>query len=923
MIGTTLSHFTITAKLGEGGMGEVYRAEDLELKREVALKLLPPAMAQDPQRLERFRREAEAVAALNHPNIVTLYAIESAEAAERNGAEAGGDVGEGLDPSREGARPSPTSIGALHFLVMELVEGESLDQALPPGGWPLAKVLDVALPIAEALATAHDKGIVHRDLKPANVMLTGDGRIKVLDFGLAKLAVESTQSPEAEATQMATLTEAGLVMGTAPYMSPEQAQGQVVDARSDIFSLGSILYEAATGVRAFPGKSTIDTLHKILHSEPDPLERRVPDAPLQLQWILRKALAKSPDDRYQSAQDLVVDLKSLRRDLDSDSSLPTVVSGRVPAAIAAAGKKRSPVLWGAIAVAALLGVALLFWTLGRQTAAPVDEAVAPAAVTKRAITASGLVTSAAISPDGKYVVFVESLQGEQSLNLRQVEGAQSLQLIEFRPVAYWGLSFNPESTAVVFGVKSDENPTGSMYQMSTLGGSAKKLVTRLDSSPTFSPDGAQMSWVVAGHPEQNLSSIMVANSDGGEPRVLATYEFPDLVAPIFHTAPSWSPDGRLIATSILNAEGQRRARLIAVDAETGEVEWTAQQEWQWSAMVGWLPGGDGLLAIAETAGNTDAQIWYVPYPEGKARQLTSDLFDYRVISLTADGKALVTIPATARSDMWSLRLDGSQRPQKLSRSRLDGIYGFDFTPDGRIVYQTLEGGKLDLAVMSADGSDRQSLTDDEEGDRYVRVAPDGRIVVQTLTPSGFRIRRLDPDGGNSRYLTEGFQWGKPDISPDGKWVLYQALTEGIHKIWRVPLDGGTPELVIDRESFLPVVSPDNSRIAFYFFDPGDQPFNIGVAAFEGGEMELEMAAEPFYSGTLLRWSPDGKSLLTNTMPRDRANLWRLPLDGGEPERLTDFDERRMYWYGLAPDGETLIFTRGELSRDAVLIENFL
>jgi serine/threonine protein kinase/Tol biopolymer transport system component len=897
MIGQTLSHFRITAKIGEGGMGEVYRAEDQELKREVAIKLLPAAMARDPQRLERFRREAELVAALNHPNIVTLYAIETVDS-------------DGEDQE------------ATRFLVMELVDGETLEQTMPAGGWSLAKALDLTIPIAEALAVAHEKGIVHRDLKPGNVMLTADGRVKVLDFGLAKLAVESPEVVDKEATQLATLTEAGLVMGTAPYMSPEQAQGQAVDARSDIFSLGSILYEAATGARPFHGDSTIDTLHKIVHGEPEPLAAKIPNAPLQLQWILRKALAKAPEDRYQSARDLAIDLKALRRDLDSDPNLPTVTSRAIPA-VPVPERRRPSVVWLAVAVAALIGIAALSWILGRRSAAPVEPTSVGRALTKTPITASGLVIAAAISPDGKYVVFVESIQGQQSLNLRQVGGAQSLQLIEPRPVAYWGLAFDREGTNVVFGLKSDSDTTGAIYRISTLGGTPKRLVERIDSRPTFSPDGQRMAWVVAGHPERDQSSVVVSAADGSDPAILATFEIPDLIAPIFYTGPSWSPDGSLIALSVLNVEGQRRARVVAIDAETGAVIWTASPEWQWSAMVGWLPDGAGLLGIAEAIGNSDAQVWHVSYPEGEARRITTDLFDYRIISLTADGKTLLTIPSVGRSDIWSMPLDGSERPVKLSRSRLDGIFGLGFTPDGRIVYQTLEAGRLDLAVMSADGTERQRLTDDEEGNRYLSVAPDGRIVVRTATADGFKIQRLAADGTHEADLVDGLQWAKPMVSPDGKWVVYRAVTEGISNIWRVPLEGGTPERVISLESYLPVVSPDGSRIAFYFISPKDDNFRIGVADFESGELELELQAEAFYSGTLLRWMPDGNSLLTNTMPRDRANLYRLPLDGGEPERLTDFDDRQMYWYELSPDGETLVYTRGELSRDAVLIENFL
>ena len=521
------------------------------------------------------------------------------------------------------------------------------------------------------------------------------------------------------------------------------------------------------------------------------------------------------------------------------------------------------------------------------------------------------------------MVFVESLQGEQSLNLRQVGGAQSLQLIEPRNVAYWGLTFNPESTAVVFGLKSEAEPNGAFFQISTLGGSPRKLAERIDSRPTYSPDGARMAWLVAQHPEKDQSSIMVADADGSDARVLASWSYPELVAPIFFAGPSWSPDGRWIATSVLTGEGQRGARVVAVDAQTGTVEWTSEDEWPWSAMVGWLPSGDGLLAIAEPPESTDAQIWLVPFPEGEARQLTSDLFDYRIISLTADGRSLLTIPAEGRSDIWTLPLDGNERPQKISRSRLDGVFGFDFTPDGRLVYQTLDAGRLDLALMSLDGSERQRLTDDEAGDRFPRVAPDGRIVVRSSTAEGYGLRRLEADGSNSHDLFDGFLLGSHDISPDGQWVVYSAITEGVSRIWRVPLEGGTPELLLDLESFLPAVSPDGSRIAFYFTDPGNDQLKIGVAGFEGGEIEIELEAEPFYGSTRLQWTADGTSLITNTVTGDRANLYRLPLDGGVLERLTDFDDRRLFWYEFAPDGETLVVARGELSRDAVLFENFL
>ena len=302
MIGETFSHYKIVSKLGEGGMGEVYLAEDTELERNVALKVLPPSMADDPERLERFKREAKAVAALNHPNIVTIYNIEE-----------------------DGGR---------RFLVMEHIDGDSLDRIVPPGGLPLARVFDIAEPIADALTAAHERGIVHRDLKPANVMVTTDGRVKVLDFGLAKLAIEAIMPPEDQATQAAgptaALTGEGTVMGTAPYMSPEQLQAHAVDHRTDIFSLGILMYEMVTGQRPFQGDSGIALASSVLKDKPVPLTEMRGELPRHLERVIHRCLEKEPRERYQSALDVYNELKGLRKEVESGSV--TVVSGTVPAA---------------------------------------------------------------------------------------------------------------------------------------------------------------------------------------------------------------------------------------------------------------------------------------------------------------------------------------------------------------------------------------------------------------------------------------------------------------------------------------------------------------------------------------------------------------------------------------------------------------
>jgi serine/threonine protein kinase len=397
MIGQKLSRYKITDKLGEGGMGEVYLAQDTELDRKVALKMLPAEMADDPERLERFRREAKAVAALNHPNIVTIYSIEESE----------------------GTR----------FLTMELVEGESLDRLLPPGGLPLSKVFDIAIPLADALAAAHERGIVHRDLKLANVMVNRDGRVKVLDFGLAKLADSGAALADGEVTEMATrtaLTGEGMVMGTAPYMSPEQVEGRAVDHRTDIFSLGIVLYEMATGRRPFQAETSAALVSSILRDTPPPVSEVNVALPRHLGRIIQHCLEKDPRNRYQSALDVRNELKSLRREVDSGTV--TTGSGAVREVPGEArGERRSSAgIWAALAAAAALILAVGWW-LGRGTGPAPQQERSPTAASRPAATQSVTPSVAVLpfanlsaDPDNEY--FTDGLTEELIQALSKVEG---------------------------------------------------------------------------------------------------------------------------------------------------------------------------------------------------------------------------------------------------------------------------------------------------------------------------------------------------------------------------------------------------------------------------------------------------------------------------------------------------------------------
>ena len=893
-IGQEIGHYRILSELGKGGMGEVYRAEDSTLKREVALKVLPADLAGDPHRLERFQREAETIAALNHPNIVTIYSVEQDQ--------------------------------DLRFLTMELVDGESLDQTLSGGGLPLNEVVDLGSSLADALAAAHEKGIVHRDLKPANVMLPRQGGIKVLDFGLAKVSAADEVEDTEAATRLATLTKEGVVVGTAAYMSPEQAQGKPVDTRSDIFSFGCLLYEAATGTRPFQGRSSIDILHQIIHEEPAALGERLPEAPLQLQWILRKALAKKPEERYQSARDLVVDLKTLKRDLEShsDTLAVTTASAALPAAIGTKPTSRWPM--AAVVGVALLAIVIAIWALSQKGQESTDAQRPAAALSLQRLTASGKVTTAAISPDGNFFAYVQTSEGVgQTLNLRQISKGQGLQLVPLQRVGYWGLRFAPDGSEILYATKSGGDPTGILYRISTLGGLPQKVdLEGIDSQIAVSPDGTRLAWYRSQYPQADQSSLVVAKTDGSEIRTLVTVTKPELLAPLFFTGPSWSPDGQRIAVSVGSAEGGLKSRLAVYGANTGDLEWTSQANWFRAAQTSWLRDGTGILLIARAGLQGTDQIWHVPYPEGTPRLVTNDLLTYRLITLSADGESLLTVGAKTTSDMWVAPRDSSAPPRKISTGDGDGYFGFTFTSDGRIVYPTSNAGQLDLAIMGADGTNSTLLTSSDVDETWPKVTPDGRIVYLARTPAGADVRKMDIDGGNQQTLATatGSIMTMFDISPDGEWVIYEDSITGFPTLWRVPFEGGMPEQLTTYESERIAISPDSSRIAFYYRDSIDSPRQIGIAPIAGGDVEVTLQQPGYFARSFIRWTAGGESLLINSVQDDRANLWRLPLDGGEPERLTDFDEPRLSWVAFHPDGETMVFNRTKWSRDAILIKNF-
>jgi serine/threonine protein kinase len=880
--GRDLGRYRIVSLLGKGGMGAVYCALDPSLERRVALKILPPDLAAHGDRLNRFMQEAKTASALNHPHMVPVY-------------EVGSDVVDGE---------------TIHFIAMELVDGATLRERASTRPLDLRRALQVMAQVADAVAAAHAVGITHRDLKPENIIVSDAGYAKVLDFGLAKLRRDAGLDEEAQTAVRG--TDPGVVLGTVGYMSPEQAQGREADARSDVFSLGCILHELATGRRAFSGESSVDTMHRIIHAQPDRLAEHRPDSPLELQRIVSKALEKDPDDRYQSVKDLAVDLRRLLRDIESNPDFVTVSSGS-HVAMARKSGARPWILMAGAAVIAILSVALTI-ALQRK-ASPPETPAAERTVEITRITSLGKVIAAAISPDAKLISYVVSDQGQQSLWLRQIASAHDLELISPDQVAYWNLTFKPDGDAIVFGVKSERDPTGALYEISILGGTARRLVSAIDSPPSFSPDGSRMTWLRANHPDKNQSALMVADADGTNETVIATRTLPLRFAPGFFVAPSWSKDGSLIAAAENQDEQTVGGRIIGVDPSSGQ-ETVLSEAWAFVGQVAWGTDDKVLYAAAQRELGSSTRLWAIPR-QGEPRPLTTDLFDYRIVSLSADGRSIVSVASDADSAVWRMPLGGPDEAERLTRNRLDGIVGTALLPDGGVIYASLETGRLGLTLLPADGSPATEITRGTNEARYPAVPADGSFVAYLeVTPAGLELRTVSlADRRPGPPLARGVDNSPPAVSPDGNWIVY--ADGGV--LHRISSRGGETT-VLSRLGYagLPAISPDSRRVAFYY---RDRDFRLGVVPIDGGELEWSFDAEPPRYASAIRWTPDGNALLLNTMPRDRANVWRVPFDG-DPERLTPYQDLNTGDFEISADGRTLVFTRFLNIRDAVLLRNF-
>ncbi len=922
LIGRELGPYKITAVLGSGGMGEVYLAQDRRLGRRVALKLLPHYFTEDEQRLRRFQQEARAVSALNHPNIITIFEIGRSD--------------------------------SIHFLATEYIEGETIRRRLSSANLGVREALDIAIQVANALDAAHQAGIVHRDIKPENIMLRRDGYVKVLDFGLAKLAESHGVADNTEAPTIPQVdTDPGTVLGTVNYMSPEQAQGLALDSRTDLFSLGVVLYEMITARSPFEGKTAGELIALIISKEPPPLARYSNEAPEALQWIVTKALTKDREDRYQTARDMMVDLRRLKQELEFEAARAQVMApilddpiatetvaqvvvdtGDQPvkrtgdaAALTTSSTtvilseirrhKKGAALAGIAFIAIIAGIGFWLYKLINQRPSP-----APFQMMQLApLTATGKASESAISPDGKYVAYAIEDEGQQSLWLKQTATGSNVPLLPpATGTRYRGLTFSPDGNYLYYLKREGGNPRAGLYKIPALGGDPHKMIEDIstDNTPSsfsFSPDGKQIGFVRSAGLTR---SLLVMNSDGSGERKLVTAE-PGAKGE-FVAGAAWSPDSKTIAC-VKGAFGfARSVTLLAINVADGAEKPISSEPWVRVNAFAWLPDGSGLV-LSATRSAGPLQLWHVSYPGGEVHRITNDLNSYSGVSLTTDASTLVTVQENASSYLW---IAPGAEPRRAGRvtAESDDYDELCWTPDGRILFVSAAGDNYGIWSVKPDGSGKRQLTPDA---MFPTVSPDGRYIYfsseRGADRPGHTLWRMQSDGSHPTQLLSGTEVS--NCSPDGKWLIYSSRTDRNMFLWKLPTAGGEPVRLTDKNAAeRPVVSPDGQWIACnYLVSEPNAQFRIAVIPFAGGE-PLRIFDVPGFAIRELHWTPDSRAITYVDTRRGVSNIWAQPIDGGAPKQLTDFQSDFISSWSWSPDGKQIAIARGSQTSDVVLIRDF-
>ena len=930
LVGQRVKHYQVIDSIGEGGMGEVYLAKDTILGRRVALKVLPDYVGKDPDRLRRFKQEARSASTLNHPNVCVIH-----------------EIGE-----TEDGRP---------FIAMEHIEGVTLRQRMNEQALKLGDAMDIAIQVADALTAAHDARIVHRDIKPENIMIRRDGYVKVFDFGLAKLTEQRQHVDNATMSTLLVNSSPGTVMGTAAYMSPEQARGVAVDERTDIWSLGVVLYEMLAGSAPFSGQTPTDVVIAVVEKEPPALSQYFAEIPGELERIVKKALRKDTNQRYQIVKEMAIDLRSLRKDLEAEAQLDRsiapafaggfrTVSGKpVGQATGTAGADRAintdqlqamrvtqvskssprrsnwPLRLGLAALALILIAGASFAIYKFTRPEPLPARFSRITVTK--LTTNGNALFASISPDGKYVAYVRNEGGRQSLWLRQVGSAGNLEVIPAREGQYLGLVFSPDGGSIYYGYTgTSANDSAEIFKVPVLGTGAPPVKVNPDEGPSsLSHDGKRIAFLRHSRKDET-DTIVVANADGSNEQIIASRKWPGRFVWDWSTSPAWTSDDQSLDLPLVNSDANGFYLTIfeiRLADRAEKIIPLSPQRFEQPNQVSLLSDTTGLILSARAQGAPFEQIWYLGR-DGSARTVTNDLSDYRNVFLTADSKSLVTTQAQTLTNIW-IAPKGDITNAAQVTSGLGRYFDLTWAPDGKIIYASDASGSADIFEIATNGTNVRQLTANVKRNYAPQVSADNRFIVFHSNRSGvFQIWRMDRDGSNPVQLTFGnseSHW--PQFSGDGKFVIYQHFEPGVTTtLWRVPIEGGSPAKVSDGFAVRPAVSPDGRWLGFWHNE--GQPnsrWKLGLFSLESGTLARTFdvpATVQVGWDTLLRWSGDSRSLTYINNQAGVENIWSQPIEKGPAKQLSNFTEGRVFSLDWSREGN-LAASRGVVTSDVVLI----